>query len=124
MGNADPTDVDLSTPASGDTLRGRRSPEKGPPVDLREDSGVRSEKPPAKPAASPESKRTDGKPAETDEHQEHGPKGIKGAFRKHPIAMVVCLGLIVVGVIAGIAWYFTPVTTRARTMPLSTAGRC
>jgi membrane fusion protein, multidrug efflux system len=109
MSSADPTDVDLSTPASGDTLRGRRSPEKGPPggsdADLREDSGVRSEKPPAKPEASPESKRTDGKPAEVDEHQKQGPKGIKGAFRKHPVAMIVCLGLIVVGVIAGIAWY-------------------
>lgn len=31
--------------------------------------------------------------------------GLKGAFRKHPIAMIVCLGLIVVGLIAGIAWY-------------------
>lgn len=31
--------------------------------------------------------------------------GLKGAFRKHPIAMVVCLGLIVAGLIAGIAWY-------------------
>jgi membrane fusion protein (multidrug efflux system) len=109
MSSADPTDVDLSTPASGDTLRGRRSSQKGPPggsdADLREDSGVRSEKPPAKPEASPESKRTDGKPAEMDEHQEQGPKGIKGAFRKHPVAIIVCLGLIVVGVIAGIAWY-------------------
>jgi membrane fusion protein, multidrug efflux system len=109
MSSADPTDVDLSTPASGETLRGRRSPEKGPPggsdADLREDSGVRSEKPPAKPAASPESNRTGGEPAEMDEHQEQGPKGIKGAFRKHPVAVIVCLGLIVVGVIAGIAWY-------------------
>jgi membrane fusion protein, multidrug efflux system len=109
MSSADPTDVDLSTPASGDTLRGRRSPEKGPPggsdADLREDSGVRSEKPPAKPEASPESNRTDGKPAEMDEHQEQGPKGIKGAFRKHPVAIIVCLGLIVVGIIVGIAWY-------------------
>ncbi|WP_424630136.1 HlyD family secretion protein [Bradyrhizobium sp. SYSU BS000235] len=31
--------------------------------------------------------------------------GLKGAFRKHPIAMIVCLGLIVAGLIAGIAWY-------------------
>jgi membrane fusion protein (multidrug efflux system) len=109
MSFADPTDVDPSTPASGDALRVRRSPEKGPAggsdADLREDSGVRSEKPQAKPEASPESKRTDGKPAETVEHQQQGPKGIKGAFRKHPVAMIVCLGLIVVGVIAGIAWY-------------------
>ena len=109
MSSADPTDVDLSTPASGETLRGRRSPEKGPPggsdADLREDSGVRSEKPQAKPEASPASKRTDGKPAEMDEHQEQGPKGIKGAFRKHPVAVIACLGLIVVGIIVGIAWY-------------------
>jgi membrane fusion protein (multidrug efflux system) len=28
-----------------------------------------------------------------------------GAFRKHPMAMAVCFGLIVVGAIAGIAWY-------------------
>ena len=34
-----------------------------------------------------------------------GPKGIKGAFQKHPIAMIVCLGLIAAGIIAGIAWY-------------------
>jgi membrane fusion protein, multidrug efflux system len=109
MSSADPTDVDLSTPASGNTLRVRRSPEKGPAggsdADLRKDSGVRSEKPSAKPEASPESKRTDGKPAEMDEHQEQGPKGFKGAFRKHPVAVIVCLGLIVVGVIAGITWY-------------------
>lgn len=31
--------------------------------------------------------------------------GLKGAFRKHPIAMIVCLGLIVAGLIAGTAWY-------------------
>jgi membrane fusion protein, multidrug efflux system len=109
MSSADPTDVDLSSPASGDSLRGRRSPGKEPAggsdAGLREDSGVRSEKPQAKPEASPQSKGTDGEPAETDEHQEQGPKGIKGAFRRHPVAMIVCLGLIIVGVIAGIAWY-------------------
>jgi membrane fusion protein (multidrug efflux system) len=109
MSSADPTDVDLSTPASGDTTRGRRAPEKGPAGgsegEEREDGGVRSEKPQAKPEASPENTRTDGKPAETNEHQEQGIKGIKGAFRKHPVAMIVCLGLIVVGVVAGVAWY-------------------
>src|SRR5262245_34153915 len=31
--------------------------------------------------------------------------GLKGAFRKHPVAMIVCLGLIVAGLIAGTAWY-------------------
>ena len=109
MRSADPTDIDLSTPATGDTLRVGRSPEKesagGSDDDVREDSGVRSEKPQTKPEASPESKRTDGKPADTDDHQEQCPTGIKGAFRKHPVAMIVCLGLIAVGVVAGIAWY-------------------
>ncbi|MEA2959776.1 MAG: rane fusion protein multidrug efflux system [Alphaproteobacteria bacterium] len=109
MSSADPTDVDLSTSASGDTLRGRRSSEKRPAstaaADLREDNDVRSEKPQGNPEANPESRKTDGEPTEADEPQEMGPKGIKGAFRKHPIAMVVCLGLIVVGVIAGVAWY-------------------
>jgi membrane fusion protein (multidrug efflux system) len=65
----------------------------------------KSEKPQANPEAKPESRETERKPPETDPTQGQEPKGIKGAFRKHPIAMVVCLGLIVVGVIAGIAWY-------------------
>src|SRR6202011_3930384 len=65
------------------------------------DTDVRSEKP----QANPEDRKTDRKQPEPDATQEQDPKGIKGAFRKHPIAMVVCLGLIVVGVIAGAAWY-------------------
>ena len=109
MSSADPIDVGSSNLASGDTLRRGRSSEKRPantsdPA-LREDNDVRSEKPQANPEAKPESRKADRKPPETDPTQEQGPKGIKGAFRKHPIAMVVCLGLIVVGVIAGIAWY-------------------
>jgi membrane fusion protein (multidrug efflux system) len=68
---------------------------------VQESTDVRSEKP----QASPEDRKTDHKPAETDPTQGQGPKGIKSAFRKHPIAMVVCLGLIVIGVLAGIAWY-------------------
>jgi membrane fusion protein (multidrug efflux system) len=68
---------------------------------VQESTDVRSEKP----QASPEDRKTDHKPAETDPTQGQGPKGVKSAFRKHPIAMVVCLGLIVVGVIAGLAWY-------------------
>jgi membrane fusion protein, multidrug efflux system len=109
MSSADPTDVGSSTSASGDTLRSGRSSEKRPtnasdPVS-REDNDVRSEKPQANPVTKPEGRKTDRKPPETDPTQEPGPTGIKGAFRKHPIAMVVCLGLIVIGVIAGIAWY-------------------
>jgi membrane fusion protein (multidrug efflux system) len=109
MSSADPTDVGSSTSASGDSLRRGRSSEKRPantsdPV-LREENDVRSEKPQANPEAKPESRETERQPPETDPTQGQDPKGIKGAFRKHPIAMVVCLGLIVVGVIAGIAWY-------------------
>jgi membrane fusion protein (multidrug efflux system) len=68
---------------------------------LQEDTGVRSERP----HANPEDRKTERKPPETDQTEEQDLKGVKGAFRKHPIAMVACLGLIVVGVIAGIAWY-------------------
>jgi membrane fusion protein (multidrug efflux system) len=68
---------------------------------VQESTDVRSEKP----QANPEDRKTDHKPAETDPTQGQGPKGVKSAFRKHPIAMVVCLGLIVIGVLAGIAWY-------------------
>src|SRR5580692_3339808 len=104
MSSADPLDAGSSTPASGDNLRRVRSAEKRPlntsdPV-LREDNDIRSEKPQANPEA-----KIDRKPPQTDPTQAQGPKGIKGAFQKHPIAMVACLGLIVVGVIAGVAWY-------------------
>src|SRR6202140_2152843 len=105
MSSADPIDVGSPTLASGNTLRrGRSSADR--PADtsdpaLPEDTGVRSEKP----QANPEDRKADRKPPETDQTEEQGPHGVKGAFRKHPIAMVVCLGLIVVGVIAGVAWY-------------------
>src|ERR1700730_16609641 len=110
MSSADLTDVGSSTSASGDSLRRSRSSEKRPmntsdPV-LREENDVRSEKPQANPEANPESRKTDRKPPGPDPTPGQDPKGIKGSFRKHPIAMVVCLGLIVVGVIAGTAWYF------------------
>jgi membrane fusion protein, multidrug efflux system len=109
MSSADPIDVGPPTLASGNTLRRGRSPADRPadtsdPA-LPEDTGVRSEKPQANPETKPESRKADRKPPEIDQAQEQDPKGIRGAFRKHPIAMVVCLGLIVVGVIAGIAWY-------------------
>jgi membrane fusion protein, multidrug efflux system len=31
--------------------------------------------------------------------------GLKGAIKKHPVALLVCAALIVVGVIGGVAWY-------------------
>jgi membrane fusion protein (multidrug efflux system) len=62
---------------------------------------VRSEKPQAK----PEDRKADRAEPDAEANRETGPKGIKGAFQKHPVAMIVCLGLIVIGIIAGIAWY-------------------
>jgi membrane fusion protein (multidrug efflux system) len=105
MSSPDPTDVGSSTSVSGDTLRRGRSSEKRPintsDPSLREENDVKSEKP----QANPEDRKADRKPPETDPTPEQGPKGIKGAFQKHPIAMIACLGLIVVGVIVGTTWY-------------------
>jgi len=105
MSSADPIDAGLPDAGSGDRSRREHSSEKRPsntsdPA-LQEGTAVRSEKP----QANPEDRTIDRQPPEPDASQEQGPKGVKGAFRKHPIAMVACLGLIVVGVIAGIAWY-------------------
>jgi membrane fusion protein, multidrug efflux system len=109
MSSVDPREVGSPNLVSGNTLRRGRLSDKRPantsdPA-LQQDSDVRSEKPQANPEAKSESRKTDRKPPEPDQTEEQGPKGVKGAFRNHPIAMVVCLGLIVVGVIAGIAWY-------------------
>jgi membrane fusion protein, multidrug efflux system len=51
-------------------------------------------------------KNPDKNPKEADsqpKEQESG--GFSGAIRKHPVAMIVCLGLIVAGVIGGTIWY-------------------
>ncbi|MEI9924887.1 MAG: HlyD family secretion protein [Bradyrhizobium sp.] len=51
-------------------------------------------------------KDPDKNPDEADsEPKEQGPTGFSGAIKKHPVAMIVCLGLIVAGVIAGTLWY-------------------
>jgi membrane fusion protein (multidrug efflux system) len=109
MSSADPIDLGAPTAASGNSLRRGRSAANRPANTsdsaLQEDTDVRSENPQANPDAKPESRKTDGEPLKTDPAPPQRLKGIRGAFRKHPIAMVVCLGLIVVGVIAGIAWY-------------------
>ncbi|MEH2513069.1 membrane fusion protein (multidrug efflux system) [Nitrobacteraceae bacterium AZCC 1564] len=47
--------------------------------------------------------RVQDKPADEPADKKNG--GLKGAFRKHPTAMIVCFGLIIAGIIAGIAWY-------------------
>jgi membrane fusion protein, multidrug efflux system len=51
-------------------------------------------------------KDSDKNPEDADsEPKEKGPSGFSGAIKKHPIAMILCLGLIVAGVVAGTLWY-------------------
>jgi membrane fusion protein (multidrug efflux system) len=73
---------------------------------FRQNANIKAEKPQRRPHTAkikPDDHRSDPAP---DQTEAQGPKGIKGAFQKHSIAMVACLGLIVLGVIAGTAWYF------------------
>jgi membrane fusion protein (multidrug efflux system) len=58
-------------------------------------------------SAKGEQRDTSPKNPEDSDSQpkEQGPAGFSGAIRKHPVAMIVCLGLIVAGVIAGTLWY-------------------
>ena len=105
MNSADPTDLESPNRVPRDVLHVGKSSGNAPKKISQEDADVRSEQPQPK----PDTRKTDGNdPAKhpaSDPTAADGPKGIKGAFRKHPVAMVVCLGLIVVGIIAGIAWY-------------------
>jgi membrane fusion protein (multidrug efflux system) len=105
MSSADPTDVTSSTPSSRSALAKDPSP-KGPSftINPRKSTDLRAKSPQPKPEQTPQDKRPGVEP-KTDQPHDEGPKGIKGAFRKHPVAMVVCLGLIVLGIIAGIAYY-------------------
>ena len=109
MSSADPIEVGSPTPASGDVVRSSRPsgkrPAKSSDPALQKDADLRAEKPQTNPEPDSEARKTDRKPPETDPAPPQGPAGIKGAFRKHPVAMIVCLGLIVVGIIAGILWY-------------------
>jgi membrane fusion protein, multidrug efflux system len=103
MSSADPTDVDASSSGAGQASpRGRSAVDRPASTSrpaFQESSNVRSEKPQA------EDRKTDGKPPETDQTRDGPAEGVRGAFRKHPIAMIACLGLIVIGIIAGVAWY-------------------
>ena len=51
----------------------------------------------------PEPLPPDNAAGETQDNRTSG--GLKNAVRRHPIATLVCLGLIVLGAIGGIAWY-------------------
>jgi membrane fusion protein (multidrug efflux system) len=102
MSSADPTDagtpaVTKGAPKPPSNMGSRKAYEQA----TEESIGVKSERPQAK----PEDRKTGRAEPNEEPTQDDGPKGIKGAFQKHPVAMIVCLGLIVAGIIAGIAWY-------------------
>jgi len=80
----------------------RINPKKSPDEPARQDDADRRAE---RPQPKPEDKKSDQAAPKGDQAEDQGPKGIKGAFQKHPIAMIVCLGLIVLGIIVGIAWY-------------------
>jgi membrane fusion protein, multidrug efflux system len=119
MSSADPTDVGAPSPTSKDVLHkdvlhkdalhiGRSSELKSkdaPKEASQEDADLRAEKPQPRPDTRKPNPDDPKKDPASDQTEPQGPKGIKGAFQKHPIAMIVCLGLIVAGLIAGIAWY-------------------
>jgi membrane fusion protein (multidrug efflux system) len=73
--------------------------------DNKDDADLRVERQQPRPEEQKERQKTDRPEPKADHPDDQGPKGIKGAFQKHPIAMIVCLGLIALGLIAGIAWY-------------------
>jgi membrane fusion protein (multidrug efflux system) len=105
MRSADPTtDNSISTAATTTAQRPLKAVARPvvTPDPVVDDANMRSEKP----QPNPQELKTDRLKPEADQGQEQGPTGIKGAFRKHPVAMIVCLGLILVGIIAGVAWYF------------------
>ena len=119
MSSADPTDVGSSLGASIPHSRAlakrpsreaasfKINPKKssdGEP-DKQDDADLRAERPQPQPNEKPEAKKPDRTEPKADQSDDQGPKGIKGAFKKHPVAMIACLGLIVLGIIVGIAWY-------------------
>ncbi|MBU6461521.1 MAG: HlyD family secretion protein [Bradyrhizobium sp.] len=101
MSSADPTDVVSPKGALSKSPRSKTRLGNAPAAAIPDDADVQAEKPQPR----PEERKTDPKNPEADQAEEPGSKGIVGAFRKHPIAMIVCFGLIAIGVIAGIVWY-------------------
>jgi membrane fusion protein, multidrug efflux system len=112
MSSADPTDAGSPAPTSWDILsrdvlhigKAYRS-KPGDKSRQQEHADLKAETPQAKPETGKTNPDDPKKDSTSDPADAQGPKGIKGAFRKHPVAMVVCLGLIAAGLIAGIAWY-------------------
>src|ERR1700710_2112774 len=104
MSSADPaTQNSISAAATATAQRPPKAVARpvAAPDPVVDDANVRSEKP------QPNSwdVKTDRPGPEADQAHEQGTTGVRGAFQKHPVAMIVCHGLIVIGIIAGIAWY-------------------
>jgi len=104
MSSVDARDIHAVDPRSdGDNRRvSADRPAEQPPVRDRIDVSAKGEQ------RETDRKNPDKNPEETDSQpKEQGPAGFSGAIRKHPIAMIVCLGLIVAGVIGGTMWYLS-----------------
>src|SRR4051812_5648955 len=104
MSSADPTSESITSPAAATSPKPPKAVTRpvGAPDPMGDDARVRTEK--AQPR--PDGLKTDQpKQVENDRGRDPAPTGLRGAFQKHPVAMMVCLGLIVVGLIAGVAWY-------------------
>jgi membrane fusion protein, multidrug efflux system len=110
MSSADHTDLVYPASARRDVLRvGDKSSEDDSRNEsekiTHENAAVRSERSQPKPDTRKGSSEDSTELTKGDSAHKQGPKGLKEAFRKHPGAMIVCLGLIVVGIIAGMIWY-------------------
>ncbi len=102
--NFAPTSLDAS---SGTSLRDVRRNPKVPSsqAEVRDASAHDPETRSEGPTAKQENRKGSRPGHEPDQADGQNPEGLRGAFRKHPIAMIVCFGLIVVGMVAGFAWY-------------------
>jgi len=102
MSSADPTTENIASPAAASRPPKAVARPGAAPDPIVDDAHVRIEKAQPRPE---DLKPGRSEQAETDQGQEQAPTGIRGAYQKHPVAMIVCLGLIVLGIIAGVAWY-------------------
>jgi membrane fusion protein, multidrug efflux system len=101
MSSADARDLRAFDPRpDGDNRRRPGDRPKEQPVRDRIDVSAKGEQ------RDTDRKNPDKNPEQADSQpKEQGPAGFSGAIKKHPVAMIVCLGLIVAGVVAGTIWY-------------------
>jgi membrane fusion protein, multidrug efflux system len=96
MSSADTDNIHkIGQPLQNSQSRGRRTTDEEPTAE-KADAGGRSERPRSKHQSSDDA----GQQAE-----DQASSGFRGAVRKHPVAMIVCSGLLLAGIIGGIAWY-------------------